>query len=57
MANHPLIGLTTVREPSEEMGRLAAEAVIELSKHPDRAPIRHVLECNDLKIRRTTHAF
>jgi LacI family transcriptional regulator len=47
-------GLTTVREPCEEIGRLAAETVLELLQHPQRAPIRKLVPGVELKVRRST---
>lgn len=48
------VGLTTVREPLEEMGKVAAESMIELIKDPGCGPIQKLITGNDLKIRRTS---
>lgn len=46
-------GITTMREPLEDIGREAAEILMELIKNPDHEPLRKKLYCNDLIIRRT----
>jgi len=46
-------GITTMREPLEEIGMEAAKILVELMKNPAHEPIRKRLYCNDLIIRRT----
>jgi DNA-binding LacI/PurR family transcriptional regulator len=48
------VGLSTVHEPLEEIGRVAAEMVIELIKEPDKGPLQRLIPGTELKIRRTT---
>ena len=48
------IGLTTVQEPREEIGRGCAETVLELIKNPKRKAIHRTITCNGLKIRKTS---
>jgi LacI family transcriptional regulator len=50
------IGLTTVREPCEELGRAAAETVLDLVGAPMRAPISCLISCTELMARRTSAA-
>ena len=47
-------GLSSVREPCEEIGRLAAETVLELMLEPGKGPVRHVVAGEELKVRRST---
>jgi len=46
-------GLTTVHEPVEEIGRQAAEVMLELIKDPSKAPIRRIVKEAELVIRKT----
>lgn len=48
------VGLSTVHEPLEEMGRQSIEAVIELIENPGKSPIQRFIKSTELKIRRTT---
>ncbi len=48
------VGLSTVREPLEEMGRQSVEALIELIENPSKSPIQRFVKSTELKIRRTT---
>lgn len=48
------VGLTSVREPCEELGRLSAEAILDLIEKPSRPPIQRLVPGTELKIRRTT---
>lgn len=48
------VGLTTVREPLEEIGKVAADVLAELIEDPSQAPIQRLVSGTDLKIRRTT---
>ncbi len=50
------IGLSTVREPCEELGRGAAETILELVGAPMRAPINCLISCTELLARRTSVA-
>ncbi|KKT04241.1 MAG: Transcriptional regulator, LacI family [Parcubacteria group bacterium GW2011_GWA2_43_17] len=52
-SSHSMIGLTTVAEPTQEMGKIAAETIIELIRKPQQSPIKRLLSGTDLKIRRT----
>lgn len=54
MSDHSGISLSTVREPTEELGRQAAEAVFELIKKPEQGPIQKIIQCDELFVRRTT---
>jgi len=47
-------GITAVREPVWEQARAAAEILIELIESPDRQPLRKIIPCNELLIRKTT---
>ena len=49
-----VLGLTTVREPLEEIGRGAAELMLELIENSMRQPIHHKITCNELVVRRTS---
>jgi len=48
------MGLTTMREPLSELGRDAAEIVLELIENPKKTPIHRKITCNELIIRSTT---
>jgi DNA-binding LacI/PurR family transcriptional regulator len=48
------VGLTTIAEPLEQIGRVAAKAMLELIESPGTEPIQKLISGNDLKIRRTT---
>lgn len=48
------VGLSTIREPLEEIGKAAAEVIIELIKNPQKAPVKRLIAGNELKIRKTT---
>jgi LacI family transcriptional regulator len=54
MSDHSGISLTTVREPTQELGRLAAQTMLELIRQPGRGPIQHKIESNELIVRRST---
>jgi DNA-binding LacI/PurR family transcriptional regulator len=54
LTGHSGIGLSTVREPCEEMGREAAEAILKLIADPRKGPIQRALPLCELKVRRTT---
>lgn len=54
LTGHRGIGLSTVREPCEEMGRAAARAALTLIADPGRAPLVAPIPGNELKARRTT---
>ncbi|MFI4912238.1 MAG: LacI family DNA-binding transcriptional regulator [Sedimentisphaeraceae bacterium JB056] len=49
------VGLTTVREPLEQIGKAAAETIIELVKNPGSKPIQKLIPGSELKIRRTSN--
>lgn len=53
-AANPRISLSTMREPMVEMGRLAAQTMLELLDHAPRAPIQHLVTCNELIVRDST---
>ena len=53
MAGHAAIGLSTMHEPLQEMGRVAAEVALKLVADP-RQPIHEVIPCNTVCSRRTT---
>jgi LacI family transcriptional regulator len=54
LTGHRGIGLSTVREPCEEMGRAAARAALTLIADPGKAPLIASIPGNELKARRTT---
>jgi LacI family transcriptional regulator len=56
LTGHSGIGLSTVREPCEEMGRAAAHAALALIAAPDRAPIVSLIPGNELRVRKSTGA-
>jgi LacI family transcriptional regulator len=47
-------GITTVREPVEEVGRAAAEVMVELITNRSQGPIQRLVQSTELMIRRTT---
>lgn len=47
------INLTTIVEPLEELGKVAAETILELIERPSSKPIHKVVNCCELKIRTT----
>jgi LacI family transcriptional regulator len=54
LASHSAIGLTTVREPVREMGKLAAQCLLGLMSGELQAPVRHVIRSAEVLIRQTT---
>jgi LacI family transcriptional regulator len=54
LTGHAAIGLTTVKEPTDLIGRHAAEAALELIATPGRKPIYRPIDGCELKVRRTT---
>ena len=54
LAGHRAIGLSTMREPVEQMGREAAELAIRLIEDPKAGPIRRTIECAELHVRHST---
>jgi LacI family transcriptional regulator len=54
LTGHSAIGLSTMREPVEQMGREAAEVALKLIEEPQQDPIHRVLFCEELHGRRTT---
>ena len=56
LAGQSSIGLSTMREPLQEMGREAAEEALRCIAAPDRPYIQRVIICNELRQRRTTIA-
>ena len=54
LTGHRAIGLSTMREPVEEMGREAVEVALKLIADPSLGPIERVLSCEELHQRRTT---
>jgi LacI family transcriptional regulator len=52
-ASHSCIGLTTVREPVEEIGHNAAEVILQLIKGPKQGPIQKLIKGTELQIRKT----
>jgi LacI family transcriptional regulator len=54
LTGHSAIGLSTMREPVEELGREAAEVALQLIAEPSLGPIQRVLSCEELHGRRTT---
>ncbi len=55
MTDHAGISLSTVHEPIEELGKLAAETVIRLIEDPEQAPIQHIVAGEELIIRRSSN--
>ena len=51
---YPGVGLSTMCEPIEELGANAAQVVLEIIRHPEKAPIQVTLVKNELMARRTT---
>lgn len=54
LAGHSAIGLSTMREPLAEMGRVAAEEALKLIAGPKQTFIQRVIQSNELQQRRTT---
>ena len=54
LTGHSAIGLSTMREPVEQMGREAAEVAMQLIEDPSLGPIQRVIPCEELHGRRTT---
>ena len=54
LAGQSCIGLTTMREPLQEMGREAAEEALRSIAEPGRPYTQQVIACNELRVRRTT---
>jgi LacI family transcriptional regulator len=48
------MNLTTIVEPLEEMGRVAAETVLDLIDNPSQKPIHRIVNRSELVIRKTT---
>lgn len=54
MTAHPAIGLSTLREPVEEMGEAAASLLLDLISGKAEAPVRRALSSCEVFARRTT---
>lgn len=54
MTGHQGISLSTVGEPCVELGKQAAEVMLELISNPGKAPIHRLIPGENLKVRRTT---
>jgi LacI family transcriptional regulator len=54
LTGHSAIGLSTMREPVEQMGREAAEVALQLIEDRSLGPIERVISCEELHARRTT---
>lgn len=54
ICSHAGIGLSTVKEPVEQMGQEAARIMMGLIDNPDVDPVQCVISCGELKERRTT---
>jgi len=57
MGNLPITntsGITSVKEPTEEIGRISAEILLETIKNPNRKPTHQKVSCNELVIREST---
>jgi LacI family transcriptional regulator len=54
LTGYHAIGLSTLREPVEEMGQAAAEIAMKLINQPRHKPIQRLLKCEELHQRRTT---
>jgi LacI family transcriptional regulator len=54
ITRHAGIGLSTVKEPIEEIGRQSAQIALDLLKKVPDSPIQRLLPCGELKARRTT---
>ena len=52
--DYPGIGLSTVREPCDEIGRQAAQLMIDLIADPDGGPVHRLIPGHELIVRRTT---
>jgi DNA-binding LacI/PurR family transcriptional regulator len=48
------VGLSTMREPVERMGREAAEVALRLIADPAAGPVHRTIDCAELHARRTT---
>ena len=57
LSSHWAIGLTTVREPVREMGRLAAQLLLDLISGDVQSPVHHEISSSDVLIRQTTSAL
>jgi DNA-binding LacI/PurR family transcriptional regulator len=54
MLAHPRISISTILEPVEEMGKAAAEVVLELIKNPQAGPIHRRVAGNEIQRRGST---
>ena len=54
LTGHRAIGLSTMREPVEDLGRGAAEVALKLIADPKIGPVQRILSCEELHGRRTT---
>lgn len=56
ISGHANMDLTTMREPTEDVGQLAAETVLQMIENPQEPPVTRLLEHNELVQRSTTRA-
>ena len=54
LTGHSAVGLSTMREPVEQMGREAAELALQLIDDPAAGPIHRTIKCAELHERKTT---
>jgi LacI family transcriptional regulator len=54
LTGHVAVGLSTMREPVERMGREAAEVALRLIADPAAGPVHRTIDCAELHARRTT---
>lgn len=54
MSDHSAISLTTVSEPSERIGRRAAEVMLKLIDRPESTPIQEIIDAVELRVRRSS---
>jgi len=50
-------GISTMREPLQELGEAAAQMLIKLIEDPNQNPLHRKISCNELLIRKTTAVY
>lgn len=56
MSDHSGISLTTVAEPSKQIGKRAAEIMMTMIEQPGSSPIQELIESVDLRVRRSSQS-
>lgn len=54
MARHSTVSLSTMKEPTEGIGRQAAQLMLDLIADRGKGPVHRLIRCDELKARRTT---